>query len=354
MKKALSIVKDIKNRGLSILNTHIRGGFYLGYKNLHYLYPEFFKTNLSELQVKQLFKRCVRTVYIEPFSFCNRSCYFCPNSLVDRRTNNVFMDKELFTYIIKSLAEIEFKGKIFLHRYNEPFASDGIFDYIAIARELLPYSKLKLFSNGDYLDNKKLNRLAQLGVNELQVTMYLKDYTISNSSDEGDKLCKEFIKQKGLVIEKTIISENSLKFDCYLSHINNMRIMINNKNMNNCLSRGGVIESKQNKLKRNTACFEPFYKFDIDYEGRALMCCNIHSNVDKHKNYKTDKIVVGEKSIFDIYKSQSVVNWRKTLANNIEDYDICEYCTMNSEELQEPLNNLEIESYKKYMLKVSS
>ena len=133
-----------------------------------------------------------------------------------------------------------------------------------------------------------------------------------------------------------------------------MRIIINNKNMNNCLSRGGVIEPKQDKLKRKTACFEPFYKFDIDYEARVLMCCNIHSNVEKHKNYKTEQIIVGEKSIFDIYRTKTIVNWRKILASNIEAYSVCHNCDMHSEHIQRYFNDIDIESYKKYMLKVSS
>ena len=47
------------------------------------------RTDLEE--VKRLFSNHVRSVEIENHSFCNRTCWFCPNSFIDRRTENTLL-----------------------------------------------------------------------------------------------------------------------------------------------------------------------------------------------------------------------------------------------------------------------
>ena len=38
-------------------------------------------------------------IEIEIFSYCNRKCWFCPNSFVDRRSENLIMPEEkIFKY----------------------------------------------------------------------------------------------------------------------------------------------------------------------------------------------------------------------------------------------------------------
>lgn len=42
----------------------------------------------------------IRMVEIEIFSFCNRKCWFCPNSFIDRNSTNILMQEELYLKIL--------------------------------------------------------------------------------------------------------------------------------------------------------------------------------------------------------------------------------------------------------------
>lgn len=70
---------------------------------------------------KWLFKQSVKLIEIEVASFCNRKCWFCPNSFVDR-TQNVRFDESVYAKIIKDLAQIDYSGMLNFHRFNEPLA----------------------------------------------------------------------------------------------------------------------------------------------------------------------------------------------------------------------------------------
>ena len=71
-------------------------------------------------------------VEIEVFSFCNRRCWFCPNSTIDRHSSNIFMDENLYHSILSDLNKIKYKGIISYSRYNEPLADRIIIEEIYI------------------------------------------------------------------------------------------------------------------------------------------------------------------------------------------------------------------------------
>lgn len=55
----------------------------------------------------------IKTVEIETFSFCNRQCWFCPNSIIDRHTDNIEMQENLYLHILEELAQIKWGGGTF-------------------------------------------------------------------------------------------------------------------------------------------------------------------------------------------------------------------------------------------------
>src|SRR5581483_9454318 len=68
-----------------------------------------------------LFKRNVELVEVEPHAYCNRTCSFCPNSIIDRLTVTEHID-----------------------------------------------------SNGDYLTSEALARLAAAGLSILRISVYMR------------------------------------------------------------------------------------------------------------------------------------------------------------------------------------
>ena len=122
---------------------------------------------------KNIFKKNVKLIEIGIFSFCNRKCWFCPNSIVDRFSKNVELDEDLFIKILKELQEIDYSNSLYLHRYNEPlYNKDLLLKRIKQAREYLPKSVIKIVSNGDYLTREYLKELEECGVNELYLSYY--------------------------------------------------------------------------------------------------------------------------------------------------------------------------------------
>src|ERR1700758_4633894 len=101
---------------------------------------------LELVEVKKLFSAFVRVVEIENHSYCNRTCAFCPNSFIDRRSQNLLMEDSLFERILDDLASIGYKQSLIWSRYHEPMAHASIFERLGRARARLPEAYLALVS----------------------------------------------------------------------------------------------------------------------------------------------------------------------------------------------------------------
>ena len=56
---------------------------------------------------KRVFKENVCWVEIGISSFCNRKCWFCPNSIIDRNSCNIELNENLFLKLLSELREIK-------------------------------------------------------------------------------------------------------------------------------------------------------------------------------------------------------------------------------------------------------
>ncbi|NIP45575.1 MAG: hypothetical protein GWN21_04225, partial [Gammaproteobacteria bacterium] len=61
--------------------------------------PQLVDDKLPIEQARDLFARFVDQVEIENHNFCNRICWFCPNSFIDRRTRLQLMKDDVFEKI---------------------------------------------------------------------------------------------------------------------------------------------------------------------------------------------------------------------------------------------------------------
>ena len=71
---------------------------------------------------KGWFQKQLKLIEIEVFSYCNRQCWFCPNSHIDRLSTNKIMPEEMYLSILEQLKEIEYNQEVTYSRYNEPLA----------------------------------------------------------------------------------------------------------------------------------------------------------------------------------------------------------------------------------------
>ena len=153
------------------------------------LHPMHFnQTSIDEATKKAFFKSQLVEIEMETHAYCNRTCNFCPNSIIDRSDKHQVMDSKVYERIINELSTIDFSGSINFHRYNEPLSNDLIFDRIAYARKLLPKAKLGFNSNGDFLTMAKLIRLEEMGTNFIRISLYI--------NYNNDKNHKAFAKEQ--------------------------------------------------------------------------------------------------------------------------------------------------------------
>lgn len=142
------------------------------------------------------FKNNIEIIEIETHSYCNRKCWFCPNSIVDRHSNNIEMDEKLYVNLFESLKNIGYSKLINFHRFNEPLAKkDLILNRISQANKLLPKAYLAIFTNGDYLSNDYLDKLSEVGIKQITTSYYFsKDelFDVDNLKLKMENFIKKF------------------------------------------------------------------------------------------------------------------------------------------------------------------
>lgn len=113
-------------------------------------------------------------VEIEIFSFCNRKCWFCPNSFIDRNSTNILMQEELYLKILNELKSINYNNMISYSRYNEPTSNRKIFiKRLKQAKTIIPNATLHTNTNGDFLSRDYLDELYEAGLKSMNIQSYL-------------------------------------------------------------------------------------------------------------------------------------------------------------------------------------
>lgn len=96
----------------------------------------------------------------------------CPASCVKKKQ---IMPSNVVYKILDELAACEFDGTICFHVYNEPLIDPRLFMFIQYAKKKMPLSKVRIYSNGYYLDNVMAEELHDIGTDILVTTGYGKD-----------------------------------------------------------------------------------------------------------------------------------------------------------------------------------
>ncbi len=121
---------------------------------------------------KDRFKANIRVVEIEPHSYCNRKCWFCPNSFIDRTGPVKFMEQSMYLQILSDLASICYSEVVSFVGWCEPFSQPSFLDRIKEASEYLPHAFLASNSNLDYLTTEVVRQAANNGLQLLRAQLY--------------------------------------------------------------------------------------------------------------------------------------------------------------------------------------
>ncbi len=277
--------------------------------------------NDQELQ-KKILKENLKQIEIEISSFCNRKCWFCPNSFIDRYSKKIDLSESIFLKIINNLKEIEFDGNISFHRFNEPLADKKlILTRVKQARNILPNTSLSISTNGDYLTREYVDDLANAGINYIWCSYYLKKGE-EFSNVNAEKACKEMSKKLGLEYVIDFYDDNSY----YANFLHNGLIKFQYKIINFdklCNNRGGTIDKFVDNIRYNP-CYSPFGAMYVDYNGLVLTCCNTRSDIEEHKDHILGDL--NKNNIFEIFTNSNYVRMRKELYSYKAKSGACKYC----------------------------
>ncbi len=278
---------------------------------------------------KQLLKTNLNFIEVEVFSYCNRNCWFCPNSMIDRRSENIYMSEELYLSILKQLQEISFRGTIAFSRYNEPLADRIILKRIEQARQALPQVVLHTNTNGDYLNDREyLDELARAGLNKLYMQCYLKNGE-KFEKDNIISIMKKKMAKIGLEFEIAIQEESHILIKPKYSALQEFVYQAIDFNSHG-VDRGGTISSLIN-YERSAPCFIPFSRMYIDFNGAVMPCCNFRSDVSEHQKFILGDL--NESSMAEIFSSSRACKLRKQLCGFGKKLTPCGTCKfgVNSE-----------------------
>ncbi len=279
-------------------------------------------TNAPTAIKQQLFKAQVRLVEIETHAKCNRTCSFCPNSIVDRRFNSTLTNPELLHQVFQELSSINYTGQIKVARYSEPLAHiDHLCAQIVIARSLVPHAQIAIVTNTDYLTSAILVRLRQAGLDVVYMSIYLKAgerWTPKLADDYSKKLAKKL----GTHITNSQKAPISLRCNYKWEGLDLRSACINFETYGT--DRGSSLEQYIME-PRMSPCREPFETFVIDYTGVVMPCCNLRSDLPPHQRFSVGDLAISETSIFDIYAGK-LAAWRRSMVGFNEKPFPCKTC----------------------------
>jgi hypothetical protein len=283
---------------------------------------------VKEDAIKQWFKNQLKLIEIEVFSYCNRKCWFCHNSFINRQESNTIMPEEMYLSILNQLAEIDYDKEITYSRYNEPLAQkELILKRIRQARQILPKSKLRTNTNGDYVTLKYIHELRDAGLNEL----FIQQYLANNEFYDHSKIKKRMLKKiKSIGVNYTTISdvynqriEYNLEVDGIMVHLRARNFAVEGT------ARTKKVSEFNEDYIRTKPCKQPFNNMYIDYNGSIMVCCNTRSDVPDHKNGVMAHI--NDAPIWEIYRNEKYAPWREHLKDKSPKSGICAGCKIDLE-----------------------
>lgn len=278
---------------------------------------------------KQLLKDNLRVIEIEISSFCNRTCWFCPNSIIDRK-QTIQLPESVFLRCIDNLAEIEYEGTLNFHRFNETLADkELILKRLSQARSKLPKAKLGIFSNGDYLTREYLDELRDAGMSYMIMSYYLKKSENFDKTKVLKPAMQKMADKLKLHYEVSIDTPQEYGITFKYPGVDYILYRCWNPDISG-IDRGGVIEqiSQRETTRRDFGCHFPLRSLYIDYNCLAMPCCHLRSDIDTHKDFIMGD--VRDMDLFELFSSPKYIAMRQILVPNTSKSGPCATCTCDT------------------------
>lgn len=278
----------------------------------------------AERDKRQLFKRNVTLVEVEPHAYCNRTCSFCPNATIDRLTVKTPLDREVYEAVLEDLAAIDYDRVLRFARYSEPMAHEHIYELVARARRRLPRAELDIVTNGDFLTPRALDRLREAGLSVLRISVYMRRgvaWSVDAARDEIARVGRR------IGLEPAWTDRTATTVGASFA-VAGMTIVAFSHNFDETgYDRGGLLPALiERGWVRRSPCFMVFSNFTIDFNGKVMPCCNLRSDHPQHDAFVLGDLSGRRQSIFDVYASRLATEWRRSLTTVGEKADPCATC----------------------------
>ncbi len=232
-------------------------------------------------------------VEIEINNNCNMSCSYCPNSEHERIEKGE-MSVETFEKIMTQLSEVEFRGRVSYHFYNEPLLCSKLDQFVVMTKKYLPRCVVDIYSNGTMLTKTRMNKLFELGVDKFTITEH-----------EGVK--------PGYIFKKVFNELDSEQ---------RKKVHFQGHEDLDLSNRAGLLEHIEGGDVSLLPCFIPLFLTVITLKGNVLPCYD-----DFYQNHSMGNI--NELHIREIWNSEKYTTFRETLKkkNGRKSNPICAKCT---------------------------
>ena len=191
---------------------------------------DILKIGLSRTGLRNPFNNMFKVIEFETTSYCNRKCEYCPNVDFERfgDDESFFMKEKVFKTLIDQLSQVNFNGLISPHLYGEPMSDHRMLSWSKHIKEKLPNARLKIVTNGDFLNKENFQEYLNVGVDIFYISKHAKALK---------KPCRELLQS----LDKNIFRKHILVQDFYSDFYDNQRMFTN---------RGGSIELDEGNNKK--------------------------------------------------------------------------------------------------------
>jgi hypothetical protein len=283
---------------------------------------EVFDSATDPSTAREVFATYVRVVEIENHSYCNRTCWFCPNAQIDRHSDNILMSDVVYEKILRDLESIDYSQALIWSRYHEPLAHESIYPRIAQARGRLPKAHFVLISNGDYLNRESLRQIEDAGADRMMLDLYLPEGKERDPSEIKSGL-EKFQTRTGL----QLLPLGEYDFRCLGAKVN-ITMGIPSYTDANMSTRGGLVEIKKlSEYQRTSVCFNPLHSLTIDYTGDCVLCCQVRSDSPLHRDTVLGSLNDPAYTLFDFYRDLAAA--RRSLLAPGPKLGVCKTCTIS-------------------------
>jgi len=241
-----------------------------------------------------LTKNTLSSIELNPVDICNRTCGFCPRGHGFKNTKAMMVDDTVIA-INKSLQDIDYRGTVTFAGFGEPLLQKNLKKHVQLLSNNVQLKQIKLITNGDFLTQKTAFQLIDAGVNCIKISMY--------DVDDSERY-------------EAFLSQYSHVERIYKHYYDGLpeEVEVNRTD----------IWQKSEELNINRACYLPFYKMFINWNGAVGLCSNDWSQ------YKVFGYVQ-ETPIHKIWESEKFKVYRNNLMKNKRALNPCIKCNVNGQ-----------------------